>query len=411
MTHKETVRSARLPTSDRMVTDLETILPARSWIPWEVTELPVRPFDGFWSFNPSIHFDGDMWRCVLRCADYAMPNGVQIRSDRAKPTHVATRNALVVLDPKTWAPASVRQIRELDGYPRQTACTVTGYEDMRLFRTLHGGLQGIAASLQLGGEKAPRHPEQVLLTFDAAGDVIRAYPIRGSWSNSPQKNWVPFDGTDVPTFLYSIERGIVFDAAGPVSGWPVDPAALKAKLKPVSHGGPEVVIRRKSIAVMSGRTDDRPAYGGLRGGSQLLQISGERWLGVAHDMRFVDGKKFYWHIFYSVDNAGVLCERSAPMKLAPEGIEFAAGMAIDGDRVVVSFGVDDMHCRLGVTSLSAVVGLLRSVETFNATAAAPMAPKRSGHLTDAELHRASIAEIRRAYVTLRDRTVKKGDRA
>lgn len=32
-------------------------------------------------------------------------------------------------------------------------------------------------------------------------------------------------------------------------------------------------------------------------------------------------------------------------KLASSSIEFAAGLAIDGDRVVVSFGVDDMECR------------------------------------------------------------------
>ena len=37
-------------------------------------------------------------------------------------------------------------------------------------------------------------------------------------------------------------------------------------------------------------------------------------------------------------------------------------MAIDGDRVVVSFGVDDFTCRLGDTSLSAVMGILKPVD-------------------------------------------------
>jgi predicted GH43/DUF377 family glycosyl hydrolase len=52
------------------------------------------------------------------------------------------------------------------------------------------------------------------------------------------------------------------------------------------------------------------------------------------------------------------------MKLAEAGIEFAAGLVIDGDRVVVSFGVDDMQCWIGETRLSAVIDLLRPVNNM-----------------------------------------------
>ena len=58
-------------------------------------------------------------------------------------------------------------------------------------------------------------------------------------------------------------------------------------------------------------------------------------------MKFVDGLK-YWHVWYLVDASGKLTATSAPMKLVSNGIEFAAGLAIEGERVVVSFGVDDM---------------------------------------------------------------------
>jgi len=76
-------------------------------------------------------------------------------------------------------------------------------------------------------------------------------------------------------------------------------------------------------------------------------------------MKFVGGKKYYWHVFYLVDARGKMTAASEPLKLVPNGIEFAAGMAIDGDRVVISFGVDDMECRLGETSLSALRGILK----------------------------------------------------
>ena len=47
------------------------------------------------------------------------------------------------------------------------------------------------------------------------------------------------------------------------------------------------------------------------------------------------------------------------MKLAPNTIEFAAGLAIDGESAVVSFGVDDMEAKLGETKLSVVMEMLR----------------------------------------------------
>ncbi len=105
-----------------------------------------------------------------------------------------------------------------------------------------------------------------------------------------------------------------------------------------------------------------PRYEGLRGGTQLVRVADDTWLGIGHSMRFEGGLKYYWHVFYTVSSKGKLLAASEPMKLAPEGIEFAAGMAIDGDRVVVSFGVDDMRSMLGETRLSAVMGLLVPVK-------------------------------------------------
>jgi hypothetical protein len=93
-----------------------------------------------------------------------------------------------------------------------------------------------------------------------------------------------------------------------------------------------------------------------------VRVGDEAWLGIGHEMKFVSGKKFYWHVFYLVDSRGKMTAASPPMKLVANGIEFAAGMAIDGDRVVVSFGVDDMECKIGETSLSAVFEILHPVE-------------------------------------------------
>lgn len=114
--------------------------------------------------------------------------------------------------------------------------------------------------------------------------------------------------------------------------------------------------------MMSGGRTLMPTYEGLRGGTQLVRVGDDVWLGIGHEMRFVQSKKFYWHTFYLVDSSGKMKAASQPMKLVSNGIEFAAGMAIDGDRVVVSFGVDDMECKIGETRLSAVLERLQPVE-------------------------------------------------
>ena len=80
-------------------------------------------------------------------------------------------------------------------------------------------------------------------------------------------------------------------------------------------------------------------------------------------MRFVDKLKYYFHVWYSTDSRGKVTAASVPMKLAPNnGIEFAAGLAIDGERAVVSFGVDDAECKIGETKLSAVLEMLQPVK-------------------------------------------------
>ena len=165
---------------------------ASDFIPWKVTDISLRPYKEMWSMNPSIHFDGAVWRCLMRCTDYAMPEGVAIKSRRARPGEALTKNAMVILDPSSWRPLEIYKMRERDGEPR-APCENLGYEDIRIFTTDKGGLQGIAASLHLrrgaetGGHRN-RISEQVLLSFDANYDVVGARPIRGAWSTSPQKN-------------------------------------------------------------------------------------------------------------------------------------------------------------------------------------------------------------------------------
>ncbi len=382
--------------------------------------------------NPSVHFDGETWRCVIRCADYAMPEGDSIRSATASSGYVINRNAMLILDPDTLRTTKVFLMNEDDDQPRLSSCTAIGYEDMRLFQTSTGGLQGIAASLHLDRAPVPENrgpvmyrprgtlrrtpagsprqqlgrakvahmaqpapprarytpknnqsgghcPEQVLVSFDDEYNIVEAVPLRGQWSGKPQKNWSPFDGADSPMFLYSIEDGKIFDTEGPLVSDELvidhDPGTTK---RPRNQSSTEVrMMPRTQLQLNSGRGSSA-GYRGLRGGTQLvhigdrldqamgIEIRGGGWVSLAHDMRHVHGKKFYWHTIYLTDSAGDLVGISEPFKLElDKGIEFAAGLAVDGDRAVISYGVDDMICRLGVTSWEALLGLIIPVEAID----------------------------------------------
>jgi hypothetical protein len=360
---------------------------ASDLIPWKVTDISLRPFDHFWSMNPSIHYDGTLWRCVLRCSDYSMPGGVAIRSGRARPGESRTKNAMVIFDPVSWTPVEIYKMRERDELSRASSTSV-GYEDIRIFRTDKGGLQGIAASLHLKRpDRGSQLAEQVLLRFDEEYNIVDAHPIRGdSWSRSPQKNWVPFDGCAEPRFLYSIDKGTMFNDRGEIraaealvrpstrprsrSHEPDERAMVRARERAREREGARA--REEQRCARRARDDrsvelfcdtkDLPALEGLRGGTQLVRVGEDAWLGIGHDMKFVDNLKMYWHVWYLVDARGKMKSASPPMKLAPDnGIEFAAGMGIDGERVVVSFGVDDMECKIGETKLSAVMATLQKV--------------------------------------------------
>jgi hypothetical protein len=340
-------------------------------IPWRVTDISLRPFKGMWSLNPSIHYDGMVWRCSLRCADYAMPNGVTIRSDRAKEGQSRTKNAMVIFDPKDWRPIEIYKMREHDRHPRGDASSV-GFEDIRLFRTDQGGLQGIAASLHLQRTNRSRKqlPEQVILSFGSDYDIVTAQPLRGEWSGVAQKNWAPFDGSPAPRFLYAIDRGETIDALveGGHGITHAPSASMRERAKERARESARGRSRderdraRQVHRVLEAPPLDHPVCEGLRGGTQLVRIDEDKWLGLGHEMRLVRNRKFYWHVWYLVDARGKLQAASDRMKLATNGIEFASGLAIESDRVVVSYGVDDMEAYLGETSLGAVLGILRPIE-------------------------------------------------
>jgi hypothetical protein len=313
----------------------------------------------------------------MRCADYHRPGGITITSTRGR---VITRNVIMVLDPESLRPISTTEAVECDSGKRHS-CATYGYEDLRLFEVgSTSEILGIATTFQL---REFSKPEMVIVHFGERGEIASVDTIRGnlssSWSDFAQKNWAPFDRFDVPRFLYSIERGITFNAKGPETE--NDPKWCHvAKASSFPRGGEVTYSGSVETRMMTPR---QPAAGapprimydwsapGLRGGSQLIKLRApthrgllgvdpDMWLGIGHEI----GRAGYEHRFYQVTTAGALVARSQPFKLSSCGVEFAAGIAIwpDRDRLVVSYGIEDDRAELGETTLSAVLAILEPME-------------------------------------------------
>jgi len=339
-------------------------------LPWRAQDISIDLGAGWWSFNPSIHYDpyAERWRCAFRCANYSLPGGVPQLSSEARLGRAMSRCLLAEFDPTELRVESLHEMAELDDLPHAAACGSMGLEDVRLFRTERDGLMAVACALQYNLER-PSCPEVVLCWLDDAGDVVHVAPLRGAWSATPQKNWVPYDGTVEPRLVYSIERGVVMGERGPVVGRPSIPAVRPTVVaNNIGRSGVEVrMIGPTRVAQAAPPTQaPQPGSSELRGGSQLVEVSPGQWLGIAHETKLKqpERRKFYWHTFYAMDGDGRLLARSEPFKLSGRhGIEFAAGLAVDrAGTLAISFGLDDHRSWIGVTELSAVLDLMRPVE-------------------------------------------------
>jgi hypothetical protein len=298
-------------------------------------QLPESPYAGFYAFNPSVHWDGERWRCAVRHQNYR-PGCFQVAGGR-----IHTQNTLLELRPGSGGRLEIEaefDMLEVDGLRRYHA-SETGFEDLRLFKTERDGLVAIATTSQLREE---REQEMALLYLDKAYRIAHVEPLRGgSWTRTPQKNWSPFDGAFDMKFVYAIEESSFIERR---------------------HGRLELVqpqVRKQPLRTpRSPRELAKPAgpWKGLRGGSQLVKVDGGLWLGVGHEMELVGTHKEYWHRFFLWKAGDDRCLAQGPnWKLGHDGIEFVAGLAYDGERLCMSFGVDDCEAWLATLDLADVM--------------------------------------------------------
>jgi hypothetical protein len=113
----------------------------------------------------------------------------------------------------------------------------------------------------------------------------------------------------------------------------------------------------------------------IRGGSCLWDI-GDKYLAITHEAIIKTEKVYtqrifgyrdkvirtYMHRFASYDKTGKLLEVSDPFSFQGANVEFAAGLVLSEDDVIVSYGYKDVAAYLGKIKLDAVIAMLKAVK-------------------------------------------------
>lgn len=289
--------------------------------------LTFQPEQGWNASNPSICRGPDGLRCIVRTVNYKiLPGGTYVTP--AGDGVICTRNFLLDLDDDLRTTRSVELIDEV-ATPR-TNFPIHGFEDARLF-FWRGGWWATATVCDF----TPGQREIALLQLDVErGAIARAEPLRGPWSKHPQKNWMPLiDGDDAKLIYTTTPTPMIFDLVGaddrdvPFLSW---------------H-----LADRHAVGYQTDWTDSSFTHGRLRGGSQAVRVE-DGWIFIVHDVAFPGSGRIYLHRFVKIDNQHKLVALSDPFYFEQLRIEFCAGLARVGDKIVASYAVNDGRARLGI---------------------------------------------------------------
>ena len=301
--------------------------------------LPLGPFAGSVP-TCSVHYDGQRWRLLIRTVDYKIADNGAFYAASGK--HLAVEDPILSIN---WM-YDLSDALAVTGMTEVVDCTATaksagpirGYEDGRLFThadKLHASVT--VCDLDLGPSYAGSPPPKMaLLEFSDDYAITKVTPLLGPWDKYAQKNWMPIDkSTDERVrWMYSCVPPLMIDF-NPANG---------------------------SFQPLAGEPDFA-AIGDLRGGSQLIRLEHDAYgpgrLCVTHEVPS-GGRRSYLHRFVLTTLGGTVVARTEPFYFAKHGIEFCAGLAYDGTRLVVSFGSDDATVNLGIFSPERVLQLLHT---------------------------------------------------
>jgi predicted GH43/DUF377 family glycosyl hydrolase len=305
----------------------------RSWYTQTLDELvgcrfhrfDVEPAQEGWStFNPTIISHDEGYLAIVRSSNYTIVDGRYVIPPADGET-IRTVNMLVRLDESLAVQGEVAGMPD-PLYPK-SSYPVVGLEDCRL-NSIDGEMR-VSATVRnwAGRDGTCRIATATLLPHMAS--IIDAEMLDEPCPGRHEKNWMPIVGTD--SWLYSCwEEGRTAFASRNGSAWKID------------------------------RRGESPAIArGWRGGSQVIDAGGGRWLCLVHEVADDEGRRIYEHRFVLFgDSCDIIGWSPAFAFREKRTIEFAAGLARRGDQLVATFGVRDAEAWIAEMSLAEVLAMI-----------------------------------------------------
>ena len=281
-------------------------------------EIPVA--DGWTCYNPSIAAADEGFRMILRSANYRLDPPLRYTVHDADGI-VRTINYLLDLSPDL----AIRDVQAIDdrAFRPEPLYPVAGFEDCRLIR--HAGSWWASATVR------DRDPGGVcrMMLLRLEGASVVAEHLLSDGSGAHQKNWMPVVGD--------------------------------ASLQFISSCFPTVMINYDELRGTVALNSTRPApliARQFHGGSQLIPVDGGHLCLVHEVAHFDDGGRLYTHRWVWFDAEWRLSRLSPPFLLKQRGVEFACGLARQGDDLLISYGVWDREAWVARVPLAEVLSLL-----------------------------------------------------
>lgn len=286
--------------------------------------------EGWSAFNPSLALDeqGHL-HLAVRSSNYVRHSDSYYEITDGSDV-IRSRTALARLDPDL-ALRGARWVNDSAVAQAPPLFPVAGLEDGRLIR--HDGSWWLAGTIR---EHDARGICRIAVDrLDDSGTVLSRTILDGPEPSRHEKNWMPVVDESGLRFLYSVGPTVV---TAPVPLGTAPPAHVPFDLA-TCHDGP-------------------PLARWLRGGSPVVRFDGG-WLALAHQsIDFEAGQRNYLHrwLYFYPDLR--LASMSRLFSFLGRPIEFAAGLAMVGSSVVVSFGVDDAQAWLATVPRDLVTELV-----------------------------------------------------
>lgn len=286
---------------------------------------------GYTATNPSLSTVDGRLIALIRTVNYRIRDDGSYEVEGA----VNTRNFLGRLEMGD----GVAVVQELSR-PQvdESALRIRGFEDCRLF-TAAGKTWAVANHAH---PIKPALRAMFLLELDdiagAAPRIARSIHLRGPQDDWHQKNWMPVDGADLITLIYSVDPTVILNVNGETG---------------------ECTIRNAWQSPLM--------LAEVRGGSQLVSIPlahGGGFFAFVHGVLRETPRRSYFHQLVRFDEHLRVVSASRSFVMRERAIEFVSGCVIEGDEVIVTWGYNDSEAWTGRIALTDVLSLCSSSSTL-----------------------------------------------